>query len=119
MLLMTTYTGGCHCGKVRYEVDMELGSVLSCNCSHCGMKGLLLSFVPAGSFRLLSGEDALTEYRFNKKQIEHLFCSTCGVESFAYGMDKEANRIATINVRCLDNVDTAQLEVVPFDGKSY
>lgn len=116
---MTTYTGGCHCGKVRFEIDMELGSVVSCNCSHCGMKGLLLSFQPIDSFRLLSGEESLTEYRFNKKQIEHLFCSICGVQPFAYGSDKEGNRMATINVRCLDNVDTTVLEVVSFDGKSY
>jgi len=116
---MTTYTGGCHCGKVRYEADMELESVISCNCSHCGMKGLLLSFIPLDSFRLLSGEDSLTEYRFNKKQIEHLFCSICGVQSFSYGVNKDGDRMAAINVRCLDNVDPATLTQVPFDGKSY
>ena len=116
---MTTYTGGCHCGKVRYEVDMELGPVVSCNCSHCSMKGMLLSFVPVESFRLLSGEDVLTEYRFNKKQIEHLFCSVCGVQSFSYGVDKEGKRGAAINVRCLDNIELADLTHMPFDGRSY
>ena len=116
---MTTYAGGCHCGKVRYEVNMELESVISCNCSHCNMKGLLLSFVPVEQFRLLSGEDALTEYRFNKKQIEHLFCNTCGVQSFAYGVDKEGARMAAINARCLDNVELTDLTLMPFDGRSY
>jgi hypothetical protein len=116
---MTTYAGGCHCGNVRYEVDMELGSVISCNCSHCDMKGLLFSFVPTESFRLLSGEESLTEYRFNKKEIAHLFCSTCGVQSFSYGSDKEGNRMAAINVRCLDGVETVSLSPSSFDGRSY
>lgn len=116
---MTTYTGGCHCGKVRYEVDTELSSVISCNCSHCGMKGLLLVFVPVDSFRLLSGEDSLTEYRFNKKQIEHLFCKECGVQSFSYGADTDGNRMAAINVRCLDSVNVEEVSATPFDGRSF
>ncbi len=116
---MTTYTGGCHCGAVRYEVDMELGSVVSCNCSHCSMKGFLLAFVPVDQFRLLAGEDALTEYRFNKKQIAHLFCKTCGVQSFSYGVDGAGNRMAAINVRCLDSIDLDTLTLSPFDGRAY
>ena len=49
-----TYTGGCHCGKVRYEATTDLGQVLSCNCSICTKRGLLLSFVPAASMALKS-----------------------------------------------------------------
>ncbi|HYE23248.1 MAG TPA: GFA family protein [Candidatus Paceibacterota bacterium] len=116
---MTTYTGGCHCGKVRYEVDAEISSVISCNCSHCSMKGLLLTFVPIDSFRLLSGEDSLTEYRFNKKVIEHVFCKECGVQPFAYGVDKDGNRMATINIRCLDGVNIEEIPATVFDGRSY
>ena len=82
----TTYKGGCHCGKVAYEVTADLSKpVISCNCSICGRKGTLLSFVPSDDFKLLSGEDSLTSYRFNRKVIDHLFCSTCGVTSFARG----------------------------------
>ena len=59
---MAKYTGGCHCGKVRYEVDADIGSVVACNCSMCGKAGTLLAFVPATSFKLLSDEDALVDY---------------------------------------------------------
>src|SRR5205823_2202539 len=79
------YTGGCHCGKVRYEVTTDLTRVLDCNCSHCSKKGLLLNFVTADQFTLLSGEESLSDYQFNKKVIHHLFCRACGVESFARG----------------------------------
>ena len=60
-----TYEGGCHCGAVRFSCEADLSTVLECNCSHCSKKGFLLVFVPQQQFRLTSGEDKLTEYRFN------------------------------------------------------
>jgi len=114
---MTTYSGGCHCGKVRYQVTMDLGKVISCNCSMCGKKGTLLAFAPAEQFALQKGEGEMTSYKFNHKVIDHLFCSTCGVTSFARG-SKDGKPIVAINTRCLDGVDPASLDVMHFDGKS-
>jgi hypothetical protein len=114
-----TYTGRCHCGKVVYEVTLDLGKVTACNCSMCGKKGTLLTFAPAEAFKLLSGEDALTSYQFNKKVINHNFCATCGVTSFAQGRrPSDGAQLVAINARCLDGVDLATLEVKHFDGRS-
>lgn len=113
-----TYSGGCHCGAVKYEVDLALETVNRCNCSHCAKKGFLLTFAPADAFRLLSGDDAQTEYRFNKKAIEHRFCSTCGVQSFGRGEMGGAKMVA-INVRCLEDVDANALTIKEIDGKSF
>ncbi len=115
---MTTYSGSCHCGKVRYQVTMDLGKVISCNCSMCKRKGSLLAFVPAEQFTLASGEDNLTSYKFNKMVIDHLFCSTCGVTSFARGVGRDGKPMVAVNARCLDGVDPAALEVMHFDGAS-
>ena len=30
-----TYSGGCHCGRVRYKAEVDLSRVMSCNCSIC------------------------------------------------------------------------------------
>jgi hypothetical protein len=113
-----TYAGGCHCGKVRYEATAALGSAISCNCSICSKKGTLLTFVPEESFKLLAGEGELSEYRFNTKQIAHLFCKTCGVTSFASGSGPDGKKMVAINVRCLDDVDPASVPVTQHDGKS-
>jgi hypothetical protein len=114
-----TYTGSCHCGAVRYEVDLgDLSSVVSCNCSMCGRMGWLLTFVPATQFRLLSGEDVLRDYQFGRKHIHHQFCSRCGTRSFSLGTDQEGREVRSINVRCLDGVDLDALSVTKFDGKS-
>lgn len=116
---MKTYEGGCHCGAVRYSVETDLASVLFCNCSHCSKKGFLLSFVPAAAFTLKQGEEALTEYRFNKKQIQHLFCKTCGVQSFGKGNGPDGAAMIALNVRCLDGVQLEELTITPVDGKNY
>lgn len=117
---MKTYTGGCHCTKVRYEVDMEeLTSAMSCNCSICSKRGWLLTFVPASSFRLLSGADEVTTYHFNKNKIDHIFCKTCGTASYGSGSDAEGNVMMAINVRCLDDVDVSTLIINQVDGKSF
>lgn len=113
-----TYTGGCHCGKVRYDVKIDLAEAIACNCSICQKTGTLLAFAPISQFTLLSGDDALTDYQFNKKVIHHLFCNTCGVRSFARGMGPDGTEMAAVNVRCLDDVDLAEVKSMPFDGRS-
>lgn len=114
-----TYAGGCQCGRVRYEAKVDLEKpVISCNCSMCGRAGTLLTFVPADHFRLLSGDDALSDYQFNKHLIHHKFCGTCGIKSFAMGKGKDGAEQVAINARCLDDVDLDKLNVNKFDGKS-
>jgi hypothetical protein len=115
----TTYKGGCHCGTVRYEVTVDLSKpVISCNCSMCRRKGTLLAFAPASDFKLVSGEGSLTSYRFNRNVVDHLFCSTCGVTSFARGQKPDGSPTVAINTRCLDGVNLEKLSVTAFDGAS-
>ncbi len=113
-----TYTGGCQCGQVRYEVQMELGEVISCNCSRCGRLGSLLAFAPAAQFKLLSERSALTQFEFNKHVIQHQFCSTCGIQPFAEGTNpRDGVAMAAVNVRCLDGVDIDSLKIKKVDGR--
>ena len=112
-----TYKGSCHCGNVRYEVTTDLAKVISCNCSLCSRAGYLLSFVPASQFKLLSGDDSLKDYRFNKHAIAHVFCTNCGVRAFARGKGKDGE-MAAINVRCLEGVDPDTLEITKVNGRA-
>jgi hypothetical protein len=113
------YTGGCHCGKFRYEVTTDLSMVVDCNCSVCMKKGMLLTFVPPEQFKLVSGEEAaLKDYQFNKKVIHHLFCPNCGVQSFGTGPTPDGRKMYAINVCCLDGVEISTLKLTPFDGRN-
>ncbi len=113
------HAGGCHCGKVRYEVTAAVDSMLSCNCSICSKKGTLLTFVPEAAFTLKSGESDLTDYQFNKHRIHHTFCRVCGVTSFARGTGPDGKNMIAINARCLDDFDPATATIKNIDGKSF
>ena len=103
------FSGGCHCGQVRYDVTADLSQVVACNCSICMKRGALWTFVPPELFALRAGADELVDYQFNKKIIHHLFCKECGVGSFSRGQKPGGGEMIAINVRCLDGVDTARL----------
>lgn len=113
-----TYTGGCHCGRVRFEVALDINEATACNCSLCSRVGWLLAFTPEPNFKLLSGADALTDYQFNKMHLHHMFCKNCGVRSFSRGPSPDGKIWCAINLRCLDDFDAESLPIKRFDGKN-
>ena len=113
----STYSGSCHCGKVRFEATADPAQAIACNCSICQKHGLILTFVGDGDFKLIAGESELGDYQFNRHVIHHRFCKTCGVEPFARGAKPDGTPMIAINVRCLDGVDVATLAPKPFDGR--
>lgn len=116
-MAIQTYAGGCQCGAVRYEVDADLDRTVICNCSRCQKLGSVLTFTPESNFRLLQGEEELTDYLFNKRQIHHLFCRTCGIESFARGQMPDGSPMVAINANCLDGIEPRQLKSHCFNGR--
>jgi hypothetical protein len=112
------YEGSCHCGQIAFEAEGEMGSVIECNCSHCGRKGLLLWFIPRDKLKLKTPESGMSTYLFNKKVIQHKFCPVCGVQPLAFAKDKNGADTAAINVRTLKGLDLTALKRTAFDGAS-
>lgn len=114
-----TYTGGCHCGAVRFEVDADLDThtILDCNCSICLKKGCLHLIVDKSDFRLVSGEDSLRQYRFGSEIALHRFCQRCGIHPF-YTPRSHPDGV-DVNARCLDDVEVSALNIEPFDGANW
>ena len=113
-----THTGGCHCGRVRFEVDAP--AILradECDCSICQKSGYLHLLVAADSFRLLQGEDALQTYTFNTRIAKHYFCRQCGVKSFY--IPRSHPHAVSVNVRCIDRDTVRSIEVTAFDGQDW
>ncbi|MFC7301875.1 GFA family protein [Cognatiluteimonas weifangensis] len=114
---LVTHRGGCHCRRVRFEVDAPAAlQVLDCNCSICRMSGFWHLIVPAARFRLLAGAADLAEYRFNTGVARHRFCRHCGIKAF-YVPRSHPDGI-DVNARCLDPGSVAALEIVPFDDRN-
>ena len=112
------YKGGCHCGRIKFEVEGDLTGVMECNCSICLKRGYLLWFVPRRQLRLLTPEADLSTYTFNKHVVKHRFCSQCGCGPFGEAVDQKGISQAAVNVRCLDGVDLSKLKITHFDGRS-
>jgi hypothetical protein len=112
------YKGSCHCGKVAFEAEGEIGEVTACNCSMCSRKGTLMWFVPRQKLRLLTPESDLSTYLFNKHAIRHRFCASCGIHPFGEATDPKGNKMAAVNARCLEGVDLDALAVKKFNGRA-
>jgi hypothetical protein len=113
-----TISGGCHCGKVRFQANVPAAvEVLDCNCSICAKTGFRHLIVPHSDFRLLSGKEELSSYRFGTGAAEHLFCSNCGIKSFY--QPRSHPGAWSVNFRALDNADELKVTVRQFDGRNW
>jgi hypothetical protein len=117
-VVVVIHTGGCHCGRVRFEVQAPAEiEVLDCNCSICTKTGYLHLVVPATQFRLLDADAPLTSYTFNTGTARHLFCSVCGIKSFYVPRSHPDGY--SVNARCLDAGTVTHMRTVPCDGRDW
>ena len=115
---MAVYKGGCHCGRVRFEVEAPTDPVLSdCNCSICQMTGYQHLIVPKSAFTLLAGEEFLETYEFNTHVAKHYFCTRCGIKSFY--VPRSHPEGISVNARCLEPGSMSPGRVEAFDGKHW
>jgi len=115
---LETVEGSCHCGNVKFKVNLDLSNLIRCNCSICSKLGALWAFAPKSAMELLTDENAYGDYQFGQKTLHHHFCKKCGVEAFAEGIAPDGSPTIGINVRSLDNFDIDGIPIQDYDGKS-
>ena len=114
----TWRAGGCHCGRVRFEVALGPSvEAQTCNCSMCAKTGFVHVIVPESRFRITRGAERLAEYTFNTRVAKHLFCAECGVKSFYRPRSNPDGW--SVNARCLDSLEGVNLDLTAFDGQNW
>jgi len=122
--MLKTYSGSCQCGAVRFEADLDVGAGTGkCNCSICTKMRLWSIKAKPESFRLIAGDNEMTDYRGNNKVAHHLFCKHCGVRPFEWVdvPNMTGGKYFNINVACLDGLDIDELMAAPvtyYDGRN-
>lgn len=115
---MHVCNGGCHCGRVKYEVKLpDVIHVHRCNCSICQKSGYLHVIVSADDFRLISGEESLSEYQFHTGQARHLFCKHCGIKSFYVPRSHPDG--FSVNLNCIELADDIDVSIEEFNGQDW
>lgn len=93
------YRGGCQCGAVAYEVELDLGAP--------GAGSVWERWVLPGSFRLLSGDACLSGHAFATSAAHHFFCERCGVRSFSR---HRAEGTYSVDMKCLSAAERLRRE---------
>jgi hypothetical protein len=115
----TTHPGSCHCGAVKYEVEVDLAEPASrCNCSICTRLGATTQIVKPAALRLLQGEESLTRYEWGGRTGQRYFCKVCGITCLLRGhLDVLGGDYVSLSLNTLEDVDPSTLEVVHWDGR--
>ena len=109
------YTGSCHCGSIKFEIDSDLEKIVQCNCSICIKRNAKMIMISKENFKLLEGSENLSLYQFNTEIAKHFFCTKCGIYTH-HNRKSDPNGMG-VNLGCVEGLDPMEFDVIQFDGK--
>jgi hypothetical protein len=114
-----TQVGSCHCGAVRFEVDVAPDARVSrCNCTICRRTAVTSTVVKPAAFRLLAGKGNLSEYQWGARISKRFFCKTCGIHCFGPGhLPELGGDYVSVNLSCVDGLELDEAKIVYWDGR--
>ena len=84
---MTEIKGGCLCGAVSYQAEVETPLAMSCYCTDCqrstGSSCASFVAVPAASFELKGAPKSFTKKGESGMDVTRYFCAECGCQLYS------------------------------------
>ncbi len=117
--MAVNYQASCHCGAIKVNfTSEEINAALRCTCSICSRKGAMMTpfTVPNEELRVTVDGDNLGLYQFDNKVAKHYFCKKCGI--YTHNETVRAPGSCRVNLGCIEDLDTSELEVTVFDGRN-
>ncbi|HEX4404517.1 MAG TPA: GFA family protein [Polyangia bacterium] len=113
------HEGGCHCGAVRFAVEVDLGEGGGrCNCTICTKTAVFGRIVKPAAFSLLAGQESLSTYEWGAKISKRFFCARCGIHCFGRGfLEQVGGDYVSVNLNCLDGYDPGLARAIYWDGR--
>ena len=101
--------GGCHCGQIAYEAEVDLEAAGMCHCTDCqtltGSAFRITLPAPAAGFRLLRGQPTIyVKTADSGTKRRHAFCPNCGAPIYATALEDGASyslRVGALKQRAL------------------
>lgn len=116
----THFEGRCHCGAVRFEVELlgGLETATRCNCSFCAMRGAVALTAEKKALKVYKGFENLGVYSFGTHIAQHYFCRVCGI--YTHHVRRSNPKNVGVNAACLEGLSPFDFEVVPvIDGQNH
>ena len=104
--------GSCHCGVIKFQVNISLKDVRRCNCSICSRKGFVMGSAPVDVLTIISGKKYLSTYKWNTNVAEHYFCKICGISTH-HKRRSNPNEYG-YNIACIEGFEMSWIENAPF-----
>ena len=116
--MLQTYDGGCHCGRVRFRIDLGQEQEERQSAHAPGEAQADAAFPHRDRMQVLSGADDLSTYTFGTGTARHTFCRHCGIHAFYQPRSDPENY--SVNARCLDDYDPTTMQPRRlFDGQEW
>lgn len=114
----SSHPGSCHCGAVRFRVELDATAGTQCNCSVCQKLGTTNTIVKPEALTVLAGEDQLNSYVWGGAVGKRFFCRNCGISCFGRGHLAElGGDYVSVPLNALDDVDLNEVSISHWDGR--
>jgi len=108
--------GHCHCGAVRWRLNVKPDWLTRCNCSYCRRANALWAHADASQVRLDYPAGGVVRYLQGDRTLVFVSCLSCGCTTHWEAADRESGGRMAVNANMAEPAAITGLRIRRFDG---